>query len=155
LGARSPLVFSYDKKDVHLKFEVVPRYSVRASAGPGAGEHEGEQLGEFAFEVGWMRKNLGRAGRGFASVEVHGDSMQPTLLNGDEIIIDSHVQRVDVSGIYVIGLRGDLLVKRVQRKLDGSLVVKSDNPAYEPETIAASGAEEFRVIGRMVWPRVR
>ncbi len=39
--------------------------------------------------------------------------------------------------------------------LDGSLVVKSDNAAYEPETISAERAEEFRVVGRMVWPRVR
>ena len=62
---------------------------------------------------------------------------------------------MDVSGIYVIELRGDMLVKRVQRKLDGSLVVKSDNPAYEPETISAEKADEFRVVGRMVWPRVR
>ncbi len=102
-----------------------------------------------------MRENLGRTGRGFASVRVAGDSMQPSLLHGDEIIIDRQVCRVDVSGIYVIALRGDLLVKRIQRKLDGSLVVKSDNPAYEPEVIDASSAEEFRVVGRLVWPRVR
>lgn len=155
LVSPSPIEFSYDEKDVHVKYEVVPRYSVRVSAGRGIGEGEEEQVGEFAFEVDWMRRNLGRSGRGFASVEVHGDSMQPTLLNGDEIIIDRQVVRVSASGIYVIGLRGDLLVKRVQVKLDGSLVVKSDNPAYEPETITAQNAEDFRVVGRMVWPRVR
>lgn len=148
-------MLSYDDERLHLRFEVVPRYDVRVSAGVGHGEGTEEQIGEFAFEVGWMRKNLGRSGRGFASVEVHGDSMQPTLLNGDEIIIDKQVLRVDVNGIYVIALRGDLLVKRVQRKLDGSLVVKSDNPAYDPETITADKAEDFRVLGRMVWPRVR
>lgn len=137
------------------RFQVVPKFSVRASAGNGGGEVDEEEIGEVAFEVNWMRRHLGRSGRGFASIEVRGDSMQPTLINGDEIIIDKHVHRVDVNGIYVIALRGDLLVKRVQRMLDGSLVVKSDNPAYEPETITADRAEVFQVVGRMVWPRVR
>lgn len=137
-------------------YEVVPRYDVRASAGPGKGEPDGDALvGEFAFRFDWMRKNLGRSGRGFASLEVRGDSMQPTLMHGDEIIIDRHVLRVDVNGIYVIALRGDLLVKRVQRMLDGSLVVKSDNAAYAPELVTAEQAEGFRVVGRLVWPRVR
>lgn len=149
------LAFVARQGDHEVRYEVVPRYSVKASAGRGRGDVDEEVHGEFAFRADWMRRHLGRAGTGFATIEVHGDSMQPTLLNGEEIVIDSQVRRVDVSGIYVIALRGDLLVKRVQRKLDGSLVVKSDNPAYEPETITAERAEDFRVVGRMVWPRVR
>ena len=155
VAGASPIVLELADEDRELRFQVVPRYDVRASAGPGNGSVDEEQIGEVAFEVNWMRRHLGRSGRGFASIEVRGDSMQPTLLNGDEIIIDRHVHRVDVNGIYVIALRGDLLVKRIQRMLDGSLVVKSDNAAYEPETISAERAEEFRVVGRMVWPRVR
>jgi hypothetical protein len=153
-----PLVLGGDAAGAHQDYVVVPRYDVRVSAGKGVAEpgHEHElPLGAFAFALSWVQENLGRSGRGFCSVRVHGDSMQPTLLQGDEIIIDRQVQRVDVSGIYVIALRGDLLVKRVQRKLDGSLVVKSDNAAYEPEHITSDIAEEFRVVGRMVWPRVR
>jgi phage repressor protein C with HTH and peptisase S24 domain len=142
--------------DAGCDFYVVPRYAVEVSAGTGKGTLESESLvGAFAFEAVWMRENLGRTGRGFACVQVRGDSMQPTLWAGDEIVIDVQVTRVDVSGIYVIALRGDLLVKRVQRKLDGSLVVKSDNPAYEPEHIGSMSAEDFRVVGRLVWPRVR
>lgn len=154
-AATAPLVLRLERDGAAHRYEVIPRYSVLVSAGGGHGEVHEEQIGEIAFEVGWMQRNLGRSGRGFSCVIVRGDSMQPTLINGDEIIIDKHVVRVDVSGIYVIALRGDLLVKRVQRKLDGSLVVKGDNPAYEPETITEDRVEDFRVVGRMVWPRVR
>ena len=137
-------------------YALVPRYDLAVSAGNGHGDGDGaQQIGAFAFETSWMAATFGRAGRGFASVRVRGDSMQPTLLHGEEIVIDTQVLRVDVSGIYVIALRGDLLVKRIQRRLDGSLVVKADNPAYEPETLGPAEAEEFRVVGRMVWPRVR
>jgi phage repressor protein C with HTH and peptisase S24 domain len=152
-----PVLLAGELAGEHQDYVVVPRFEVRVSAGkggPNVGDDE-QPLGVFAFAQGWMQENLGRSGRGFCSVRVHGDSMQPTLLQGDEIIIDRQVQRVDVSGIYVIALRGDLLVKRVQRKLDGSLVVKSDNAAYEPEHITSDSADDFRVVGRMVWPRVR
>jgi phage repressor protein C with HTH and peptisase S24 domain len=86
---------------------------------------------------------------------VKGDSMQPTLWDGDEIVIDTRERRVDRDGIYVVTVRSDLKVKRIQVKMDGSLVIKSDNAAYEPELIGAKQADEFQVEGRLVWPRLR
>lgn len=134
----------------------VPLYALAASAGNGSGVQPGEPPEvHVSFSPVYMRRHFGRSGDGFAMIYVKGDSMQPGLLDGDEIVIDTRQRRVDRDGIYVITLRGDLKVKRIQQRLDGSLVVKSDNPAYDAETVTAKEAEEFTVEGRLVWPRLR
>lgn len=129
---------------------------VHASAGNGLGVPPDDPPEvHVSFSPSYMRHHFGRSGDGFAMIYVKGDSMQPGLLDGDEIVIDTRHRRVDRDGIYVITLRGDLKVKRIQQRLDGSLVVKSDNPAYEAELVTATQAEEFTVEGRLVWPRLR
>jgi transcriptional regulator with XRE-family HTH domain len=143
------------------EYQVIPRYKADASAGvPGSRQVGQDQLhadvaGVLAIEVEYMRRALGRDGAGFITVQVSGDSMEPTLAEGDLIIVDTARTNVDASGIYVVELQGDLLVKRVQRRMDGSLVLISDNAAYAPETIQAGAAHTLRVLGRMTRLRVR
>jgi phage repressor protein C with HTH and peptisase S24 domain len=134
----------------------VPLYELVASAGKGNGlpEHQSIQA-LIHFAPSYMRRHFGRVGDGFAMLYVKGDSMQPTLWDGDEIVIDTRDRRVDRDGIYVVTVRSDLKVKRIQVKMDGSLVIKSDNAAYEPELIGVKQADEFKVEGRLVWPRLR
>jgi phage repressor protein C with HTH and peptisase S24 domain len=43
------------------------------------------------------------------------------------------------------------LVKRVQRKHDGSLVLISDNAAYQPDAVDKDAADDVKVVGRVVW----
>lgn len=137
-------------------FFLVPRLDIAVSAGPGAGEPDTvEARTEIAFNPSYMRRHFGRAGEGFAMLYVKGDSMTPTLRDGDEIVIDCTIKSVDRDGIYVFRLRGDHRVKRIQIKLDGSLLVKSDNEAYEQELVGPEQADDFQVEGRLVWPRLR
>jgi hypothetical protein len=137
----------------------IPVFDLGVSAGMGHGMQPGLHALDASIEVyftpAYMRRHFGRSGNGFAMVYVKGDSMQPTLFDGDEIVVDTRVQRVDRDGIYVFMLRGDIKVKRMQVKLDGSLLVKSDNGAYETEHVGAGQADTFQVQGRLVWPRLR
>jgi hypothetical protein len=141
-------------------YEVIPHYTADASAGGGVVHAEPisqelDQAGEMAFSSAWLRDNLGHTSGKLASVRVRGDSMTPTLMDGETIMIDLAVRRVDVSGIYVIEAHGDRLVKRIDRKLDGSLVIISDNKAYPAEAVPPSRLADIKVIGRMVgrWQR--
>jgi phage repressor protein C with HTH and peptisase S24 domain len=134
----------------------IPIYKLSASAGNGNGLPDATLPDALIhFAPAYMRRHFGRVGDGFAMLYVKGDSMQPTLFDGDEIVIDTRERRVDRDGIYVVTVRADLKVKRIQVKMDGSLVIKSDNAAYEPELICAAQADEFQVEGRLVWPRLR
>jgi len=158
-----PLVLPVTIGQAHREFQVIPQLTRPALAGrPAAstraarmGAATADLAGSMAFDRAWMREHLGRDGGGFVSVSVSGDSMEPALFDGDTIIIDTLVDRVDASGVYVIRLGVDMLVKRIQRKLDGALVVRSDNDRYEPEELPAARAGELRVEGRLVWPRLR
>ena len=113
-----------------------------------------EPAGDLAFSVDWLRRHLGHTSGRLATLQVRGDAMVPALHEGDTVVIDTAVQRVEASGLYVIALRGDRLVRRVQRLLDDSLQIMSDNPAYGTETVSPAQARSLEVVGRVVWPRV-
>ena len=49
------------------------------------------------------------------------------MSNGDVILIDMSKDGFDDNAIYVLRLNGTLLVKRVKRNFDGSVLVSSDN----------------------------
>lgn len=142
------------------EYELIPMHVRTAAAGVGAAVKSGEPdllnlAGQMAFSFEWLRRNLGHTSGQITSIDVRGDSMAPTLLDGDTIMIDEGVTVVDVDGIYVLDLYGRRLVKRVQHLFDGTLVLISDNSSYQRETIPRDQARDVVVIGRMVWPRVR
>lgn len=82
-----------------------------------------------------------------------GDSMMPTFSDGDPIIVDTGVVDVTVDGCYVLERGNELFIKRLQRQLDGSLLMISDNVRYKPQVIDGPTREQFRVVGRAlgVW----
>lgn len=132
------------------EFIMVPRYDVRASAGGGAVIHSELIVDHLAFRLEWVSR-MGLNQQKLALIEVHGDSMEPALYNSDLILIDLRACELTVNGIYAIQHRGHLLVKRVQVKLDGTVIIKSDNPAYEPEVLGPDEADSLVVVGRVVW----
>lgn len=130
---------------------IVPRLDVEASAGPGAAPGLEATLGHYGFDRQWLQRVSGGRPETLSIVQVRGDSMMPTLVDGDDIL----VERVDGSrklrdGIYVLQRDGALLVKRVTLTPSaGRLHIASDNPAYPswPDCDAA----EVQIIGRVVW----
>ncbi len=77
-----------------------------------------------------------------------GSSMEPTISDGDLLMVDmSDTSHSD--GIFVLGRDGGVLVKRLQWRSDGSLMMISDNRAYEPETLPRDDADNLRLIGRV------
>jgi phage repressor protein C with HTH and peptisase S24 domain len=130
-------------------FVMVPRYDIAGSAGGGAIISSEQVVDYLAFKSEWVRNTLGVARKDLALISVKGDSMQPTLSDGDMILIDRSRSGVEDSGVYVLQLEGALMVKRVQRHLDGSLTVMSDNPKYALERVAPGTS--LVVLGRVVW----
>lgn len=41
--------------------------------------------------------------------------------------------------------------KRLQRKFDGSVIIKSDNAVYDPEVISGDLVSSLNVVGRVIW----
>jgi repressor LexA len=86
--------------------------------------------------IGWVlvSKETFQKGGKF-SVQVHGDSMEPTLHDGDFVVFKTYVgDGSDIPNGKVVVVRnhcGELIVKRLTR-VNGSIVLTSDNPKYPP-----------------------
>ena len=128
----------------------VPLYDVKVSAGHGALlDHE-----RIITQLKFRYYSLARKGLQtdqLCAVQVTGDSMLPTLSEGDTLLID-RVQRVPVGDdIFVIRLSEVLLAKRLQRLAHGGIRILSDNTLYPPETIPPAELPQLAVLGRVVW----
>ena len=125
----------------------VPVLDTAASAGPGAIGEDRLSAAGFGFSEAWLRQLRDRGGaEGLSVIGVRGNSMLPTLAEGDEILVDrSDCERLR-DGVYVLRVGGALMVKRLVREADGFAVV-SDNPDAGPVDCAA-GVE---VVGRVLW----
>lgn len=85
-------------------------------------------------------------------VKVSGDSMEPTLSDGDTILIVDRPERIVDGAVYAFSIRNELMIKRLYRKADGSIVIHSDNERYTDETLTQQKQEEdfFRIYGRAI-----
>ena len=133
------------------EYVLVPRYDVRASAGGGAVVHSEQVVDHLAFKADWVRNRLGINPAHLLLLEAVGDSMEPTISDGDLLLVSTNEPRIRDNAIYALNVSGDLMVKRVQKRLDGTLVVSSDNPRYRPEEVAPRDSDILRVIGQVLW----
>lgn len=123
----------------------LPRLDVEASAGPGA-YSDGEPVlgidGVDARLARALRLRPGKAGL----ITVRGDSMEPGLLDGDQLIVDTADRTPSATPrVYVIRVDGAVMVKRV-RAGEAGLIAVSDNAAAAP---VPDG--EIEMVGRVVW----
>ena len=129
----------------------VKRVLVRASAGPGAVPGLEREHPYFAFDERWLKALTGSKQGDLSIIRVEGDSMAPTLNDGDDILVDR--AGCDGSlrdGIYVLRVDDSLLVKRLAiHPLGRRVTVQSDNPAYPDWPDCGLG--DIHCIGRVIW----
>ena len=129
----------------------VARLDVRAAAGAGALEASERPIAHIAFDPAWLRRVARGRPEQLSLIRVAGDSMAPTLGDGDDILVDrgDGAERLR-DGIYVLRLEGALAVKRLALGADREAVtVRSDNPAW-PDLPPCPGAS-LDILGRVVW----
>ena len=123
----------------------IRRIDVEASAGPGALSGDDPSAAPMLLDPRLI-ETLGLDPARAAMLRARGDSMEPTIADGDQIVVDERDVRVTANpAVFVLRIDGVLLVKRVSRRAEG-VRVASDNPAYP--AFVAEGAE---IIGRVVW----
>ena len=133
------------------EYVYVAKYDVHASAGNGAVIHDESVVDHLAFKRHWITRTLGLDPKSLALIDVAGDSMSPTINDGDLILLDTRPAHVRAEGIYVINLEGALLVKRLRMRLSGAVDVVSDNEHYGTETISGEQLAALQIVGRVVW----
>jgi len=146
LGAPEEISSAVAGKPPRGEWVDVPRLALGASAGPGLLAGDELPVGVFRFSARWLREQ-GLDPAQLSAIRVEGDSMEATLRDGDEILVD-RAPRPLRDGIHVVRTGDALLVKRLDLARPGVIMLVSDNPAYRTIELPP---DELEVIGRVVW----
>jgi phage repressor protein C with HTH and peptisase S24 domain len=130
----------------HGDFIFMPRNRIRFSSGREGVLSSEQVVDSIAFRAAWVKQALNTESRDLILIEVVGDSMAPTVEDGDLILANLAEPRFRQDGIYLLRHDSGLAVKRIQRRPDGKLLVRSDNPKYEAMVVAS-----VSIIGRVIW----
>jgi phage repressor protein C with HTH and peptisase S24 domain len=142
-GKRSPLDTG--------RYVLVPRVRVEIAAGEGRVvdvEDEGHPL---PFEANFIRR-IGGSVRSLRLLKVRGNSMAPYINDGDTVMIDITARELVDGEVYAIRYDDEIRLKRLFRRVDGGLTIRSDNTTeYPDEVVAPERVEAVHIIGRSVW----
>ena len=82
--------------------------------------------------------------------KVHGDSMVPILFDGDTILCECSEQKIVSGKIYAFGFGDEMRVKRLFSRMNGGLLVVSENKSVPDETIEPHEMDKFYLIGKVI-----
>lgn len=81
-------------------------------------------------------------------VEIHGDSMQPVICNGDIVVIATKL--ISGNGIYALEVDEEVLVRRLEFNLfDDTLNIISENDKYE-SVLFQRRTNRIKILGKVV-----
>lgn len=130
-----------------VRFELLD-VAVSAGSGKVASAHP-DILEHVDVLESWARHSLGAVAPAHVKLVVcRGDSMSPTIQDGDVVFVDTQRREYQGDGIYVLDWQGRLLVKRLRLLSDGRLVIQSDNQApYPPEYVGQNNIDQLTICG--------
>jgi phage repressor protein C with HTH and peptisase S24 domain len=116
---------------------VIAREAIKASA-----------KGKYAFRRTWLQSkgNL----KNFVLFAVRSDSMDPTITDGDFVLINRSQKEVVVGNIYALRIENAVMVNRLQPMGDRRIKVMSDNKLYESYELDF-GTGDIEIIGQVIW----
>lgn len=121
-------------------------------------------LGGLQFDANWLETGMRLKHEGLQLMIASGDSMSPTLDDGDIIFVDTRATLIENNAIYLFKCNDGFLIRRVQFTLEDSLELVCDNKkktntivprsAIHAEQIEAGfGAREsdLFIVGKVQW----
>ncbi len=120
---------------------------VYASAGGGAFNYDAEHDNIMLDEHMILKLGGGREMKNIHSINVMGDSMEPTFKDGDIIFINRTQDDIRKGGVFVVTTPTGLFVKRLLLKSDGQIDMISDNLQYSVESVDPYSVE---IVGKVV-----
>ena len=128
----------------------VPTYEVAAAAGDGIVIDAEYETGRLAFRHDWLRSVTSASPDDLAVITVHGDSMYPTLADGDTILVDLNQRAAGRDGVYIVRFGEFVLVKRLLiDPVRREVTISCDNENYP--RLAPVDPGDVDVAGRVIW----
>lgn len=129
----------------------IPRYRVQLSGGDGASPFDDEPVDLIPFTREFLERRLDRAsGAGLVMLEAVGDSMEPTISNGDLVMVD--LQDSSLSGaIMAFRFDDEAFIKRLIKTPDGVRMVSDNKDLYPEALIPRDQSDSLKIFGRVRW----
>lgn len=127
--------------------------NVSASMGCGITVYDESKTGTYAISnklAKDINANLNKCDVIFAK----GDSMEPTIIGGDSLLVDRSKTNIYDGRIYCIRYEGELYAKRLQKLPPNKIKVVSDNQQkYDAWYVdfASDINFDFEIIGEVLW----
>lgn len=111
-----------------------------------------------AVPNGLWQQLLGRDLDGFVVLHMKGDAMAERIRDGAPLLLDTNMTQItDDNGIYALLLGEAVIVRRVQRRLQGGFVIACDNGSIASEIVERLGshregsatARDLLILGRV------
>ncbi len=133
-------------------FVAIHSVNAVASMGGGAAVEDVIEEGEpYHFRKTWVHDFLQACPDELRIIRVEGDSMEPTLYNGDAVLIDLTRKALTPPGVFVLFDGIGLVAKRLEHIPNSdppTMRILSDNPRY---SIYERTADEVNIVGRVRW----
>lgn len=132
------------------KYAMIPRYQIAAGAGSGRENGHEEISGSHAYRRDWLeRKHL--SAEACVVIEVVGESMQPTIADGDVVLINTASRKLLNGRVFAFNTEDGVRIKRLFKQLDGRVRMVSDNQdkTLYPDDYLTPGME-VSIIGEVV-----
>jgi phage repressor protein C with HTH and peptisase S24 domain len=134
-------------------FVSIAHAGARPSMGGGAvvQDHGDTADRAYHFRRSWIRQSLKASPSQLRIMHVEGDSMAPTLVDGDAVLVDLARKAPNPPGIFVLDDGMGLVAKRLEHIANSdppAVRVISDNKHY-PEYERT--ADEIHIVGRIRW----
>lgn len=101
------------------------------------------------FDPGFLRRITRAPAHRLFIARGDGDSMFPTLINDDEVVIDTTQRILNMQDrIWACAFRGAGMIKRLRIVGDQQVEIRSDNQTVPPQTVSA---EDLHIVGRVIW----
>ncbi|MCU4378256.1 XRE family transcriptional regulator [Acinetobacter haemolyticus] len=140
------------KGDFSDEFDLVNVYDVAISAGHGSiCTGDAKPISRLAFRKDWLSKN-GLYSKDLIIVHATGDSMFPTIEDKEPLLVNTIDKSLTDGFIYVIRTGEHFWVKRIQRQIDGSILLISDNKTYPPMQLDLNEASDIEILGKWIPP---
>lgn len=108
-----------------------------------------ERIGIIPFAVDWIRDMHRGPISHLKVVRGRGDSMEPTIRDGDFVLVDTSRRRLDEQDVVWAVSYGDLgMIRRLRQMPSGGVMLMPDNSVVRP-TEAFDG--EMAIMGRVIW----
>lgn len=132
------------------ELELIPYYEVYASAGNGSFNLEVYEPTDYiGLSRRWLRQRGFRINH-LTFFQAEGDSMYPTISDGDALLIDLSEKKPKDGNIYIIRHGDQTLVKRVQGIRNGIRLISDNKTFYDPVDLTFDESLDLEVIGRVV-----